>query len=355
MAHPSFDCLIDQIGVKGCSQPTAPSGLFINDLPGITLKSLDKIASEDDGNFLGVWATVQKRAAVRFRKEVIAAFAKRYRLKTITTSIDTGRQADLTSSVAPVTNFNGLIAELEHEDAQFTGSNLQQIYIANAAMYDKFGGNPLSIVVFDLDLGIEIFTASIATSVKGWNVFAVNTAFDARRVFVYYSQKLHTTINQPFQNVKNAVNSGGCWGVYSSHCDCGFRVKAGVQVGATDPSQVVETNDAFGFQVQISAKCSFEKIICRNIDCFINAFWYLCAVELMNERLYSDRLNEFTVFDRNKAQELHDLFQIQYQGGLVNDITEPGELPLAIAGINLSLQDCCLECNAGSSFQEQLL
>lgn len=359
MPFPSYDCLIDLIGVKGCSQPTPPSGLFINDLPGITLKSLDKIASEDDGNFLGVWATIQKRAAIRFRRDVVAKLAKRYRLKTITTSIDTGRKADLTSSVAPVTNFNGLIAELNQEGDTFIGSNFQQIYVELVAIFDKFGGNPLSFAVFDLDLGIELYTDSLAVSAKGWNVINVRQSFDARRVYIYYPQKLHTTINQPFQDVKNAVNTNGCWHICSSHCGCDFTVKSGVQVGATDPSLVVENNDIFGLQVQISAKCELEKLICRNINCFINAWWYLCGIELMNERIFSDRLNEFTVFDRNKAQQLHDKFVIDYQGGLIeqpngNQIFRKGELGLAIKGINLDLADCCIECDAGVSMQESL-
>lgn len=72
-----MDCLKNYIGISGCGWvppvPIAPevladvfSGLYINQLPGISLKSIEKLADEEQKNFLGVWEDVQTRALLKF-------------------------------------------------------------------------------------------------------------------------------------------------------------------------------------------------------------------------------------------------------------------------------------------------
>lgn len=75
-----MQCLKNYIQIDGCAapdysynvngQPAPPSGLYINkDLP-ITLKSIDKVANEEQITFLGVWNEVQERALRKFRVRV---------------------------------------------------------------------------------------------------------------------------------------------------------------------------------------------------------------------------------------------------------------------------------------------
>lgn len=42
------------------------SGLYINQLPGISLKSIERLADAEQGNFLGVWRDIQHRALMKF-------------------------------------------------------------------------------------------------------------------------------------------------------------------------------------------------------------------------------------------------------------------------------------------------
>lgn len=72
-------CLTDYIGIKGEDSSPA-SGLFINSLPGITLDSIENIATIDQEDFLGVWADVQVEAAARFEMDFISEVTKCYKL-----------------------------------------------------------------------------------------------------------------------------------------------------------------------------------------------------------------------------------------------------------------------------------
>jgi len=41
----------------------------------------------------------------------------------------------------------------------------------------------------------------------------------------------------------------------------------------------------------------------RNIDVYSDAYLYALGMELMRERIYSDRVNRFTTVDKKRAEE----------------------------------------------------
>jgi hypothetical protein len=105
----SLSCLIDHIGIRGCDDlPVPASGLYINSLPGISLKMMDQIADEEQVDFLGVWTDVQTRAIKRFRNEINAVFGKRYHLKTMTQSVNIERLIDATTTTRPSSSIQGI-------------------------------------------------------------------------------------------------------------------------------------------------------------------------------------------------------------------------------------------------------
>lgn len=75
-------CLLDYISLDVCSNNPSASGLSILTLPGITLESLDKIATEDQITYLGVWNDAQKEAAVRFKSDFIREVNKCFQINT---------------------------------------------------------------------------------------------------------------------------------------------------------------------------------------------------------------------------------------------------------------------------------
>ena len=76
-----MECLIDYIGFFNCAdQPDPPSGMYINTLPGITLESIDKIATNEQVTYLQVWADAQKEASIRFLNDFKIELNKCYTL-----------------------------------------------------------------------------------------------------------------------------------------------------------------------------------------------------------------------------------------------------------------------------------
>jgi hypothetical protein len=77
-----MDCLIDYIGLSYChgiyEQPG--SGIYLNSLPGISIKSIDAIADSEQTTYLVVWEDVQKSAVAQFRIDVISELNKCFKL-----------------------------------------------------------------------------------------------------------------------------------------------------------------------------------------------------------------------------------------------------------------------------------
>lgn len=77
-----MQCFLDYIGLSLCAGAyQAPaSGIYINSLPGLSMESMDKIADQEQINYLGVWADVQANALPEFRVDVMAEIRKCYEL-----------------------------------------------------------------------------------------------------------------------------------------------------------------------------------------------------------------------------------------------------------------------------------
>lgn len=75
------NCLFDFVGLLNCPDQDSPdSGVYINSLPGISLESFERIATQDQINFIGVWRDVQNTAFIRFRNGFIAQMSKCFQL-----------------------------------------------------------------------------------------------------------------------------------------------------------------------------------------------------------------------------------------------------------------------------------
>ena len=61
--------LLNYVGVRSCGV-TPESGIYINQFPGMSTELLDKIASQDQVTFAGVWNDIQNSSYLRFKTMV---------------------------------------------------------------------------------------------------------------------------------------------------------------------------------------------------------------------------------------------------------------------------------------------
>jgi hypothetical protein len=340
----SLNCLVDHIGIEGCSQETPVSNLYINRLPGIELEAIDKIATHDQENFQGVWSDIQERGVRRFRNEVIRQFNKRYKLKTITQSVDIEKLINTDSTTASDTDYRGYVLELNRESDDYVASNLQSIYIQTLPLYLS-GAVNTTVKIFDLDTETQLFTSNV-TGASGWNTVRVDEIFTSRRLYVVYNATTVTSVEQDITKLRQAV----LYNDEEYHCLCYSGNNLNIEIrGASstiaDPFDITYGEDTFGLSGVFSVYCSFDSLVCNNLSVFETPLWYLLASEFCFERRFTSRLNKFTLFNKDKAKELEEIYNKRFMD----------ELEMVIDGISLDLKDFCLVCNETIRFADARL
>ncbi len=332
-----MECLRDYIGVLGCGALVPVAGKYLNTLPGISLEGIEKLANDEQKNFLGVWKNVQDRALSKFSIEVTQRFLKEFKLKQLRGAVDLLNriytQSQTNTPAAPLQR--GFSVELMYGKSVFTASNLQQIYVESLSFYiiDKTTiGDSVTINIVDLLMGNKVDTFTIPTDKvnNGWNEVRVQKSYDyARLAFTYDA----TNIPGPEQLI-NQLSINGFYSaitiLYGGYCDPFIR---GIEY--TDYQSPTYGTNIFGLTGKFSVVCKYDKIVCNNKDLFTYPLWYLCGAELMIERLNSNRVNEFTTIGLDKAAELYKDFMAEFDRSLTQ----------LVDSISLNSNDACLECN----------
>lgn len=330
-----MECLRNYIGVLGCGAPVPTSGKYLNGLPGISLESIEKLANDEQKNFLGVFKDVQERALSKFQIEVIQKFSKEFRLKQIRTSTDLLKKINPANLTPQAAMQRGFSIELKYRNSNFTSSNLQLIYVESISFYipDRTTIGPSVIIsITDLETGatVETITVPLGDVVNGWNDKIVNKYYDLSRIAVTYD----ATKIDGVEELINQLSVNGFYSaisiVYGGYCEPFLR---GIEF-ATPDTPSYGTN-IFGITGKFSVVCKFDKLVCQNRDLFVYPLWYLAGAELMIERLNSDRVNEFTTIGLEKAAELYKDFMAEFDRSLTQ----------LIDSISLNGDDACLECN----------
>lgn len=324
-----MECLIDYIGVFGCGLPIPPSGLYINQLPGITLKSMDKIANDEQVTWLEVWKDVQGRASRRFNTTISKYFNKTYKLNRLNKS-HCLNSTDYDDTPIGIDNkWKGFILKLDEIDSNAL-SAFQTLFIPHLKLPSAKDAHT-TIKVFDLNTNDELYELEVTCN-QGWNTIQVNKQFFSNWIFVAYDA---SGVSAYDLIVSEDADGNQCPCLV---CDtCTVTVQGAASDDLNNPTMVTAGTNSFGLTGCFNVTCSFNSLVCRNKNVFSDAWMKLLGSELMVERVYSERINKYTTAGKKEAQELMDFFNVEFEDSLKD----------TVAGIQLDDNDCCFVCNNG--------
>lgn len=328
-----MNCLLDYIGISGCE--VSGSELLINSLPAISLASINGLTSIEQSTYIDIWNNVQQRALKRYTNDITRLLSKRYRLKQVKKQIDFGSLTE--TGINTEVEYQGLYFDFRTYNDYLTVSNLAKLYVQNIRYYGTAGsvGDVATIEIIQVhnesNLAQEVVYSTTHTTTAGWNTVTVEQGFDINN-YIISVRGLTETAKMPVQNSWSTLLyscfNGRCFDV------CPPLVKAAIATTSGNNIVITTGQDSYGVTGSFSIVCSYENVVCNNKALFGNPLWYLCGVEMMVERMHSDKLNQWTLNDE-KAQSLHDYYLQQYNE----------QLDTLIQGITLDLTDSCIECN----------
>ena len=314
--------LLPLVSLRYTGSPVPTAGLYLNDLPGISITAIDAIANTEQATFLHVWETVQTRASQLFTTAFVNAVSKRYRLRRVPSSAAISSAIDTSITYPAATQYRGFTIA-----APQAYSPLLLLYLDSLSLYLSQAVNTTIKVYQVVNNNLTQIDSIAITGLVGWNQIALNKSYPAdKTLFVGYDASAIIAVSlNPSPTLSIAGSTATVQGAYY------------------DGSTFATGSETYGLSGSISLQCSFEPLMALLKNQIAVAYWYLLGAELMAERIYTDRINRYTTIDLPKARALREEFKQNFTAQLMT----------VVEGLDLN-EDSCIDCYAQLLSREQL-
>ena len=332
-----MSCFDGLIKLNGCSITEVPQAVYsLNSLPGISLKSFEQVANSEQQNYIGLWDAINERAEARLKNQIISYMSTRYDIKRVRRTVDIfGSDTDAVSD----DKFKGIIINSGYSLVEnWKISPLQSTSIDKIRFYksNTTTATIIDVVFFNYISKQILFTKTltVANLVQGWNEIDILLKFDCAVLGIGF---LDTNINGVTYSTNDANGYFSscfdyCYGLDYGNCG---QINGFISTTAAIGGNLANNTTVNSLQAVVTLGCEYDSAVCSNRLLFAEAYWYALGIELMTERMFSERINFYTSVKREEAKELLDLYNVRYEEALKN----------ALGGLKFEC-DACLECNS---------
>lgn len=312
---------------------TIPSrgGLYANLLPGVTLSLLDDLTKDEQADYLECWNDIYARAKINFINDIQTQLSGKFHIDQKLVSRETS-QFDTMANTASNPGIQ----------IYFYFSKYSRLYVSYIEVYSNTVVPNAVFTFYDTDInGLSQGNVTANLSI-GMNRIYVDQEFEVSdRLFIGYDStklSLRQTENRYFNNYSYyAFNKLEC------SYPCFFSGYRYGNEGGEYSCSIFQVNGG-GLNVVFNIVCSIEKFICQNINIFKSSLWWRIGVELMMERIMSDRFNRWTTLTTERAKELMDMYQANYDQ----------QLKMSCNNLKMTEDNVCFECKSAVSAKPML-
>lgn len=293
----NLDCIgTNYIGIRGdCDHTTPSSGLYINDLPGMSLILFSNLADEQQVTGVTLIRQFEQQALRMVWNDVQAKLAKNIILNRVTDMFNTSYFDYDTPEYLPF-----IAAEV--------GQQFQKLD------YDPYTNIRINYVDVRANTTIAGKTLKI---IEGANVttftFDLEAGIPTRIYANYAAQSGDVRVVVDASDIELEDMSVGGRNSHACVDSCRCRYGNCAEVWGWDGTQ--ETSEGYGMRINVSCECSQEAMICAYSDMLAPAVQMKLAILIMLERLASSRVNYLVQNHDDSAREM----LLAWQGGVNMD------------------------------------
>jgi len=307
-------CFDDFITI-GKSFPSR-SGLYATNIPGVTLALFDDLTKDEQEDYIECWNDLYSNAQANFIADVQGKLADKFHLDLKLVSRETS------IFTADENTFDGL-AGLKIEYTLPKYAKLQILTIEVFAL-EAYASPEFIINIYDTDENGELLFSKSAEILPGRNTIDIFQDFEVDKLFVTYS-----AADYRLKKSENRYYADGSYPWGFDKFSCTFPICVGSNAAVT------QTNGG-GLNADFVVYCSIEKFICKNLNLFKKALLSRIAIDLIRERILTDRFNRFTTLTTERATELAGYYQSEYDKDLDN----------SVRSLRISEDPICFECKS---------
>lgn len=321
-----MDCLTGYIGLRGnCEDETPLSGRYINDLPNISLASMNGIADGEQKNYKEFWESIEKFSIQQLRGDILVKKGKYFEKQTLLAAQNVGVYDVPFETIAASNHYRGIYLEMYDS---YYGS----VLLNHVQLYLK-GAINSTIYVYNVNDG-SLITSKDFTGSVGSNIIKLNHKIQSYgqriRLFVCYDASRVDSISTSAQN---------------SFPD--YLISRAGKVSQSSSilyDNIDFDNESAGLVLNFNVNCDIDGLICQNLDYLTNAYWYLLGKNIMLQAMHSERYNKFTLKSMDEKKEMHDYYADQYDE----------QLKAALDSVELISDGICYSCDKKRTYKLNL-
>jgi len=311
----TFNCFPENfIALRGdCSTyTTIGSGLYINDLHQLSMRTIAKTSDEEQQTALALYRIAHAEGIAQFSDDFIAAMSEDFNYKNIFRQNRQGRLAESFTAIKGATRIGKKITREDCRDP------FQCLYIDYIEFYSETVETDFEFVINDNDCNSRTITVDL---VCGYNRIPVDYETANQSITITYNGALVNAID----TVKTC-SSCGCLA-----CDCDDTNPYGYSTGVTIEDieddgaggAYVDSDIENGLIVSLSVRCSQSALVCMFKSEAARAIRLAIGIYLLRERVFSARANNVVRMSQEDAEEL----LILWAGGTskISGFTHKGE------------------------------
>lgn len=273
------DILCDRYALVGVKDfitcPHPESVLFVNDMPGITLKSAAAIVNDEQRTAVNLLNDKIKLATKKVFNKFSGLVAGNFDFNAI---IEAREISDFsTTTIAPANIERGLT--LTRWNSEMAKIYIEEVYIRvveTGIIYLK---------VYDGDV-TKNYSASLLANTT--NVVKIRYKCNSQSVKVVFNQENFTTYGCELNE------TSGC-----APCGTYRHVKHQLDVKGWDGTN--ERYGCYGVGILANVQCYEEAVICQVLPRMAFMMWYQSCIEILDEKINSERINAVTLFTKDQA------------------------------------------------------
>lgn len=308
-----ISCLDDLIGILNVSEySTSESGLYINDLDGITTQKLNLIKDdvEDYEDVANAWEKIYERAKRAFEKDILKRMRKYLTAKSIVHNVITSQFYENTT--APASGKRGYYLEFP------ISTNNLEVHFNYAQVY-LTAEDTFSVFLYNATDGKMLESTSFTGNGSGLKKLSLGWSYA-----VHEYPRLFCCVDHTGKSFKQI-----------DQYNYGKWPYADERVATGTPSYDLLTTGEISLILSYQIQCSISNFVCQRRHLFEYPFLYCLGIEFMKELLGSDEINQYTLVDREDNLALLDRYRLEYDEALNN----------VLYGLEPTDDGLCFTCN----------
>lgn len=307
-----MECLNNLIGIRGDGNTAPFSGLYLNDLTGITIESADAaISAEVQSGFQLL------RDKISFAQQAIKAEMRNFlqgslRAENLIEADNIGYyEDDMEVLTADPGNYRGI--QIQSDDCKHAE------LVVNSLSFRAQSSGDVTVKVFDLITGKELESITVAALADEIVTTQVNRSYKAtsKKLNLLFVYDAATESYKTNTYAGKAICCGSQAGMYSN-TQLYFRGASIAASAMKTHKNVSSLSHTSGLSLSYSLQCTAEPLICSIASILAYPILYKAASLIMMEYRYSRRLNSIISLHGKDHEALREEYELAYTESMQN-------------------------------------